>query len=208
MSRRVLGRLPLPPLRHDIGLRRNLADQAEVKVKSSIERIESRLPRFLHRFTYPLRTAPVSHITAFVILHELTAIVPLFGLAGIFYFTNWRPPYISEGYWVQKGTEMFGNWLRKKGWIDSKEDRRSKWFGRSEQSVNAVVSLATAYAITKVLLPVRIPLSIWLTPWFARWTVLPVRNGMRRIFWKSKQKKLATVTTDAPSKITQQQHVK
>lgn len=47
-----------------------------------VARLESRLPRFLQRFVTPLRNAPFSHITAFIILHEITAIVPLIGLAG------------------------------------------------------------------------------------------------------------------------------
>ena len=54
------------------------------------------------------------------------------------------------------------------------ESRGGRWFGRGESGVRVVVELATAYAIVKVLLPVRLVLSVWATPWFARWTVLPV----------------------------------
>lgn len=152
---------------------------------SRIGRIEARLPRFLRRFTTPLRTAPVSHITAFVALHELTAVVPLFGLAAVFHYTNWLPPYISEGKWVQEGTEKFGKWLRKRGWI-KEESKTDRWFGRGQGGVRVVVELATAYAITKALLPLRLIVSVWMTPWFARWTVLPVTGYLRRVFWSSK----------------------
>ncbi|QIX02280.1 hypothetical protein AMS68_007797 [Peltaster fructicola] len=182
------------PLRLHSGLRRAVTTQSETKATSTVERIESRLPKVLHRFTRPLRTAPVSHITAFLVLHELTAIVPLFGLAAFFHFSNWLPPYISEGRWVQEGTQRFGNWMRKRGWIDAKDDRRSKWYGRGEGGVRIVVELATAYAITKALLPLRLPLSIWLTPWFARWTVLPMRNFISRL-WRRKSKALTAVKT-------------
>lgn len=105
---------------------------------SKVERINSRLPRFLQRFTVPLRNAPVSHITAFVILHELTAIVPLFGLAATFHYTRWLPPYISEGQWVSAGIEKFGNYFRRKGWLGEESGSRDKWWGRGEGSVRIV----------------------------------------------------------------------
>ena len=41
---------------------------------------------------------------------------------------------------------------------------------------------ATAYAITKALLPVRLVFSVWATPWFARVAVGPAMNGFRRLF--------------------------
>lgn len=133
----------------------------------------------------PLRTAPLSHISAFLILHELTAIVPLFGLAGAFHYYNWLPPYISEGKWVSEGTEKFGKWLRKKGWI-SDEERSGRYFGRGESGTRIVVELATAYAITKALLPLRLVGSVWATPWFARWTVLPVTRRLGGMFERKK----------------------
>lgn len=41
---------------------------------------------------------------------------------------------------------------------------------------------ATAYAITKALLPVRLIFSVSATPWFARVAVGPATNGLRRLF--------------------------
>ena len=46
--------------------------------------------------------------------------------------------------------------------------------------------LATAYAITKALLPLRLILSVWATPWFARVAIVPSTNLIRRIFTKRK----------------------
>ena len=160
---------------------------------SRIERLESRLPRVLRRFTAPLRRAPVSHITAFLLLHELTAVVPLFGLAGLFHYTQWLPPFISEGKWVSEGVDKFGRWLRKRGWIDGVEEEdarkhqgRTKWWDRGQGGTRIVVEFATAYAVTKALLPLRLPLSVWLTPWFARWTVLPLTTRLKAVFYRSK----------------------
>lgn len=121
---------------------RTILRRASTKAPSSrVARIESRLPRFLQRYVQPLRNAPVSHITAFLILHELTAIVPLFGLAGVFHYTDWLPPYISEGAWVKQGVDKFGRYLRKKGWLGDEEDDdgRVKWWGRGEGGVRVVV---------------------------------------------------------------------
>lgn len=151
---------------------------------SRIARLESRLPRFLQRIVTPLRSAPISHITAFLLLHEITAVLPLLGLAAGFHYYNWLPPYFSEGKWVSEGTEKFGRYLRKKGWI-TEEKKSGRWWGRGEKGTRLVVELATAYAVTKALLPLRLVVSVWLTPWFARWTILPVTNRLGRLFsWR------------------------
>lgn len=163
---------------------------------SKLNRVESRLPRFLRRFTAPLRQAPVSHVAAFFVLHELTAVVPLFGLAAFFHYSQWLPPYLAQGQWVREGTERVFRWLRKRGWITDEDDRgHHTWAARGEGGVRLAVEIATAYVITKALLPLRIPLSIWLTPWFARWTVLPATSWFRRTFWKAKTSKITPAAT-------------
>lgn len=45
-----------------------------------------------------------------------------------------------------------------------------------------MVEFATAYAVTKALLPVRLVGSVWATPWFARVVVVPVARGVGRLF--------------------------
>lgn len=110
------------------------------KTRSRLIRLTSRLPRFLQRYTNPLIKAPVTHISTFLLLHELTAVVPLFALAGIFHYTRWLPPYISEGKWISHGVEMFGNYFRRKGWLGEDEyARRHRWWGRGEGGVRIVV---------------------------------------------------------------------
>ncbi|GAB7330504.1 hypothetical protein MBLNU13_g02103t1 [Cladosporium sp. NU13] len=159
---------------------------------SRISRLESRLPAFLRRYILPLRSAPVSHITAFLLLHEITAVIPILGLTAAFHYFDWLPPWIAEGALVKAGVEKFGRYLRRKGWIDdgevigedAKEGRlgsnAGKWWGRGEGGVRIVVELATAYAVTKLLLPVRLVFSVWATPAFARWTILPVAGFFKR----------------------------
>jgi hypothetical protein len=89
--------------------------------QSRIERFNRRLPKFMRKYTSALANAPLSHITSFLILHELTAIIPLFGLAGYFHYTHWLPPWFAEGAFVLNGVERFGRYFRKKGWIRSGE---------------------------------------------------------------------------------------
>lgn len=114
--------------------------EAIQKPRARLIRLTSRLPRFLQRYTTPLINAPLTHISAFLLLHELTAIVPLFTLTGIFHYTQWLPPYISEGKWVSNGVEMFGSYFRRKGWLgDEDEARRYRWWGRGEGGVRVVV---------------------------------------------------------------------
>lgn len=66
--------------------------------------------------------------------------VPLFGLAATFHYTQWMPPFISEGKWVSDGVEKFGNYFRKKGWLGEEgKAKRFKWWGRGEGGTRIVV---------------------------------------------------------------------
>ena len=112
---------------------------ASQKARSRFERVTSRLPKFLRTCTTPLVHAPLTHVSAFLLLHEVTAVLPLLGLAGVFHYTQWMPPYISEGKWVSDGVEKFGNYFRKKGWLGHDQASRYKWWGRGEGGVRIVV---------------------------------------------------------------------
>src|ERR1700744_1595431 len=94
----------------------------QAAVRSRFDRFVERTPRFLRPTLTGLRQAPFSHVAAFFILHELTAIVPLFGLAGAFHYWRWLPPYFADGAWISDGVERFGRYFRKKGWITEKEE--------------------------------------------------------------------------------------
>lgn len=181
--------------------------------QSRIQRFNRRLPNFLHKYTNALASAPLSHITSFLILHELTAVIPLFGLVGVFHYTHWLPTWFAEGAWVLKGVEMFGRYFRRKGWIRSGEaeeaerevsaelekDRESQKLRKidrawsiGEGGTRLVVEFATAYAITKMLLPLRIMLSVWGTPWFASKTVVPVTRRLKMWFGRKKGKSVGS----------------
>ncbi|RPB03571.1 hypothetical protein L873DRAFT_1760810 [Choiromyces venosus 120613-1] len=115
------------------------------------------LPKALQKYASHFRDRPLSHITSFLILHEITAIVPLAGLFLFFHNTRWTPPGLP-GEWVVAGVEKFGRYVRRKGWERFKGD----------EGARLLFEVATAWAVVKALLPVRIGLSLWATPWFAR----------------------------------------
>jgi len=148
-----------------------------------------------------LRSAPISHVTAFLVLHELTAVIPLLGLTAFFHYSNWLPVGVAEWEVVKQGTVRVGRYLRRKGWIedDRQEDERREGGAEhgkggdtvvsesTENGVKIVLEFATAWAITKVLLPARIIGCVWATPWFARVAVLPISNLMRKVTGKTGQ---------------------
>lgn len=145
----------------------------------------------MRKYTTRLRDAPLSHVVAFLVLHEITAVAPLLGLFGLFHYCTDAVPlgYMMEHYgaYVREGTARFERYFRRKGWFgfgqgegegeDDEAGRRlraekgddgvlDRW-ASSDEKYKVVVEVALAYAITKALLPVRIMASLWATPWFA-----------------------------------------
>ncbi|PGG96712.1 hypothetical protein AJ79_09482 [Helicocarpus griseus UAMH5409] len=160
------------------------------RLRARLQSFNNRLPCFLRPYTTPLLNAPVTHITSFLILHEITAIIPVLGLTGAFHYGEWIPA-LGDGR-VDEGVRKFGRWLRRKGWVEGGEevvaeaeaeahaDVGSRGENR-DKGVRLILEFATAYAITKALLPVRIVLSVWGTPWFARGVLGPVGRGVGRV---------------------------
>ncbi|KAK4043443.1 hypothetical protein C8A01DRAFT_43571 [Parachaetomium inaequale] len=159
-----------------------------------LDRLLARLPRPLQRYTSRLRGAPVTHVAAFLILHELTAVVPLLGLFGVFHYTEYVPVawmVAHYGGYVREGVGRFERWFTRRGWFGFGPSGSSSSEGDGESGViegqgqgvvgaeaalqrweadpkyRVLVEVGLAYALTKVLLPVRIVGSVWATPWFA-----------------------------------------
>ncbi|GAB7351036.1 hypothetical protein MBLNU459_g1520t1 [Dothideomycetes sp. NU459] len=91
---------------------------APTPTPTRLDAISARLPPFLRAYLEPLRSAPLSHVSAFLILHELTAVVPLFGLAGLFHYTGWLPAGLGEAAWVRQGVARFERYAVRKGWVE------------------------------------------------------------------------------------------
>ncbi|KAF3479507.1 uncharacterized protein GIQ15_06483 [Arthroderma uncinatum] len=173
-------------------------------MRARLQSFNNRLPKFLRSYTTPLFNAPVTHITSFLILHELTAILPLFGLVGVFHYGGWLPSLgNADGTSsVDEGVRKFGKWLRKRGWVQEdaedtptsvggpattneklghSEDSAAELAAKDNQGLRLILEFATAYAITKALLPVRIAWSVWATPWFARTVIGPLGQAVTRV---------------------------
>lgn len=161
----------------------------------------------MQKYTRRLKDAPVSHVVAFLILHELTAIVPLVGLFGLFHWVGGSSggsklvplDYMINhfGGQVVDGVRRFEKYFRRKGWFGfggegDKEDKGKESAGEEATTTDAVmkrwasaeskyrivVEVGLAYSITKMLLPLRIAASLWATPWFAG--VLARARALRR----------------------------
>ncbi|KAK1637685.1 hypothetical protein BDP81DRAFT_317440 [Colletotrichum phormii] len=161
----------------------------------AVDRILDRVPLRFQKYTTGLRKAPLSHVVAFLILHEITAVVPLLGLFGFFHYTNFLPLEYVTGHWagyVRDGVGMAERYFSRKGWFGfeaqdrgtmtgqlegagegearemeakSTQDMLERW--QKDGKYKVVVEVAMAWAITKALLPARILVSVWGTPWFA-----------------------------------------
>ncbi|PGH04237.1 hypothetical protein GX51_03582 [Blastomyces parvus] len=169
------------------------------RLRTRLQTFNNRLPSFLRPYTTPLLNAPVTHITSFLILHEITAVVPLLGLTGAFHYWGWIPA-LGDGT-VDEGVRKFGRWLKKKGWVGGEAEVQAEAVAEAEaemgmrttagtlsgntdtdKGVRLILEFATAYAITKAMLPVRIVLSVWATPWFARGVLGPVGRAVGKVF--------------------------
>ena len=127
-----------------------------------------------------LRTAPGSHVAAFLLLHELTAIAPLLGLFGAIHYAGeqWVPlAWVGDRFGPQlsEGMARAERYCRKKGWFglertatEDKSKDAIRTLEEDEGGYRVVAEMALAYALTKALLPLRIVTSLWATPWLAR----------------------------------------
>lgn len=149
---------------------------------SAAAKIASRIPKWLRPYTSNFVNAPFSHVTAFVILHELSAIVPLIGLWYVFHQNHEYIPLDLPNWAIEKGTAVI--------------DKGLALFDFSEYSVQEKAKFlmegAYAYAITKALFPLRIVFSAALMPWFAKWFVVP----FTKLFTRLKKKEEVPVTVD------------
>lgn len=87
---------------------------------SRVDRILNRLPPSLQKYTTALRRAPVSHVVAFLVLHEITAVVPLLALFALFHYTTIAPLDYVTDHWaahVRDGAAKAERYFSRKGWF-------------------------------------------------------------------------------------------
>jgi len=84
-----------------------------------------KLPSSLRRYTTQFANKPVSHITSFLILHELTAIIPVGGLFWYMHATVWTPPGIPQDL-IDEKMDSLRRWSERKGygWFNGEQGAR------------------------------------------------------------------------------------
>lgn len=149
------------------------------------------IPRFIRPMAARFKNAPVSYVTSFLLVHEITAVIPLFGLWWYFNRNDFVPPGLPD-WLIVKGMSVIDKLLESQGWS----------FLNMENSSRVVMQGAAAYALVKATLPVRIPISLLLTPPFARWIFIPTTRSVgrmfKRLFSRKKSSKVDTKAVEQP----------
>ncbi|KAK9237968.1 hypothetical protein V1525DRAFT_342691 [Lipomyces kononenkoae] len=143
-------------------------EEAAEKSRQRLRRLLDKLPASMRPHAERLMSAPGSYVFTFLLIHEVTAVVPLFGLMWLFQVTDWTPP-LPEGL-IEAGKEFY-----------SKAIPANSLPEGSESAANLILQGATAFAIVKVILPLRVAFSLLITPWFARRSVIPMVNRLRSL---------------------------
>ncbi|CAR23533.1 Mrx11p [Lachancea thermotolerans CBS 6340] len=125
----------------------------------------SKRPAIGHYFDKLAETSPVSTISSFLILHEITAIVPLFGLWWVLYSLNLNEQYELPLYFKELLDQCGDS-------IEKLVGDRSQGFDRNR----LVLSGAISYAIVKILYPARVLFSLWAAPYFFKWFLGPFKK--------------------------------
>lgn len=132
-----------------------------IKKSKMLSRLQAN-PRYSHYFEKITSSGTISMITSFFILHELTAIIPLFSVWYILYNVN-----------MLDNLDLSGELLTKcSGAIERLVGDKFQDYDKHK----LIVSGAMSYAAVKMLGPARIIVSLWGAPYFSRWLVMPFRK--------------------------------
>ncbi|KSA01641.1 uncharacterized protein AC631_02581 [Debaryomyces fabryi] len=177
------------------GLGNNQRNNGNITVET--HPILKRMPRFMLPYTKNFIHAPVSHVTAFLILHEISAIVPLVGIWYVFHKYQWSIPLDLPSWAIDKGTHIIDKSM-------AQFDFRN--FSLQEKA-NFIMEGAYAYVIVKGLFPVRIIFSVLFMPYFAKYFVIPFTRMFS--FRKKKQPKKPEIESNKEgNEITQKKVTK
>ncbi|ERT00468.1 hypothetical protein HMPREF1624_03841 [Sporothrix schenckii ATCC 58251] len=182
----------------------------EAAQASRLDRVLSRLPKSLQKYTRRLKDAPVSHVVAFLILHEITAIVPLVGLFGLFHWAGAGSggsgsgggivsklvplDYMTHyfGGLVVEGVRRFEKYFRRKGWFgfsrydedadSTDEATTTDAVMRKWASADSKYRIVVEVGLAYSITKVLLPLRIVLSLWATPWFagVLVRLRGLRR----------------------------
>lgn len=119
-------------------------------------------PKFNKYFERLREVGAIPTVTSFIILHELTAVIPLLLCWYIFYHLN-----LFDGFNI---TESSNPLLIK---CNAAIERMVGDKYETLDKHNLIISGAISYSIVKFLGPIRMLVSLWAAPYFGRYLVLP-----------------------------------
>lgn len=155
-------------------------------------------------------TDPASMVVSFMILHELTAILPLIAIFYALcalgtgaYVMQWlldasitqsdQENRMMMGLraslrdYIQEGMQRAERYGRKKGWFGFEKGSQvqdvevdAQVSPNAELIAGTFANAVAAYAITKALLPLRLAACVAFAGPFARWTIEPIKKVIRR----------------------------
>ena len=133
--------------------------------------ILKRIPKFIWPYAERFAQAPFSHVTAFAILHELTAMVPLIGI-WYFLFKFQIIPTLDAPEWVaEKGKEVI--------------EKSTKNFNFEEYTLEEkarfIMDGVYSYIIVKGLFPLRVLVSFLAMPFVAKYFVVPFTLVLQKL---------------------------
>ena len=119
-------------------------------------------PRFAHYFKKITTSGTIPMVTSFFVLHELTAIIPLFTVWYILYNLN-----------IMENLEFSSELMTKCS------NAIERLVGDKCQELDKhrlILSGAMSYALVKMIGPLRIIVSLWGAPYFCRWLIMPFKK--------------------------------
>ncbi|TPX34844.1 hypothetical protein SmJEL517_g02616 [Synchytrium microbalum] len=116
------------------------------------------------KYVDAFRDKPASHVIAFAILHEVTALLPL---PLVYYTLSYTDIHIPiPDYLIVEANKRASYLLKMFGMGAVKDDSK------------ALLDMATSYALVKAAMPLRLGASFLLTPWFARTLIAPITKRL------------------------------
>lgn len=136
----------------------------KIIAKSTILSRLNKNPKFSAYFDRLSDAGVASSVTSFLVLHEFTAIVPLFGLWWVLYQLDLPEQYELPLY--------FTDLLNQCG--EAMEKLVGDDYSEGLDRNRLVLAGAISYAVVKMLYPVRVLVSLWGAPYLGRWLLLPI----------------------------------
>ena len=69
---------------------------SEPQFNPRVAKLLNKVPPFFRSYVSKFARAPAANTFSLLLLHEVTAVIPLFGLLYLFHYSDWTPPLSDE----------------------------------------------------------------------------------------------------------------